>query len=634
MSKPIRILTRDSYLAMAQTLQVSSFLMERGIEPVVTAKKTHGDVKLDAPLYEIGNPKEKEGKAFFTKELEDGLLENDGDLAVHSLKDLPTQLPEGLNFAAAIMEEERGDTLVSVTPLPKTSDSPGAVKQWLQTKRLGTSSLRRIALLKEWLGEPEIVPVRGNLITRMEKLLRQDQMDVLVLATAGLKRLFAFQRYWSAERANWIKRLDETIVRKLDEETARLNEIQKNDLYFYSFDEEIFLPAVSQGVLGLECRSGEREFIRNAFAPKPEVEQRIELERGILSRLEAGCHVPFGLKAEKVTAPDAKNNQTENSINHYRVRFYHALGFDPDRPYDETPYRAVRNFPEDFQSPAFAETMRLVSQEALGKKFPVRFCGKNGKPVSEIFRKSGHEFVQMPLIQTKPLDLKNTGMQKEYLAGVVVSQTVCQYWPESAPEAERWVAVGEKTAACLQEKLGLQPDLPASPEEYNGEGAARLIIGTYGQMPDEEKRTKNILWLGAKNGQTAGVELLQDNGFQVDVTELYETQPVYHDVYFQNEQEKEDFLSEDAWWVFTSPSSAEAYFNQGLLRGNHLHAVIGETTAQVFYEKDLLPHFISSEASLQQMALGICGRFEVEQMTLTPWNDKGNDEGNDESGSL
>lgn len=646
--KQTRILTRDSFLAMAQTIAVSEFLIERSVEPIVTAKKTHGDIKLDAPLYEIGNPADKEGKAFFTKELEDGLLEKAGDLAVHSLKDLPTQLPDGLTFAAAIMEEERGDTIVATQPLPQ---GPAEQKALLQKSRLGTSSLRRIALLREWLGNPVINPVRGNIVTRMEKLLAGEEMDFLVLATAGLKRLFDFHRYWISRRDFWLDKLDASIIDKLDEETRRIDALQKGGLHFYRFDETIFLPAVSQGVLGLECREEDRQAVRQAFDPPPELEERIALERTVLSKLEAGCHVPFGLQAQKQAPNIESPGETPSKMGVYQMKFYFARNFDPDSQYTETPYRARRNIDADLSAAQTQQDLELITQEALGVKFPIRFCGKAhaaqggeanlkagpATKVRQIFEQGGFEFLHLPLIQTSPLE--NIGqelnnLKPQYDFCVVTSKSALEYLPDqpSLPQIATWVAVGKKTAQAVESRFGVSAISP-QPGSQTGEGAARLIVEAAAQ-------NKTVLWLGATEGRQEGIELLKKAGLQVDAVELYKTnscsieaaielnmqQGLLEDGAAEEANQNEiikEIIEESAWWLFTSPSSAASYFDQKLHRPNHMLAVIGETTAAEVYRQGRTPIMVSSEASLEVMAREVAAMENYENITLTKWSPAG-----------
>ncbi|MDD9897532.1 MAG: hydroxymethylbilane synthase [Candidatus Melainabacteria bacterium] len=242
--------SRDSKLALIQTYWVRDRLLETYPELEIEIKeiKTQGDKILDQALSKIG------GKALFTKELENELLAETIDLAVHSMKDLPTQLPAGLELAATSCREDVRDVVCF-------SDYSG-VKSLEQAKVIGTSSLRRIAQLKNKYPQIEFVDIRGNLQTRFKKLNDPaNKLDGIVLAAAGLHRLD----------------MQDQIGEYLDP-----NEI---------------LPAVGQGALGVEIKSTReelRDLIRQAINSR-EDELVLAGERAFLRKLEGGCQVPIGI---------------------------------------------------------------------------------------------------------------------------------------------------------------------------------------------------------------------------------------------------------------------------------------------------------------------------------------------------
>jgi hydroxymethylbilane synthase len=205
--------------------------------------KTKGDKILDSPLSKIG------GKGLFVKEIEDALLKNDVDLAVHSLKDVPAELQEGLKISVYPKREDPRDAFVS--------RHFKAVKDLPQGASVGTSSLRRSAQLLHMRPDLHIVPLRGNVDTRLRKLDSGD-LQAIVLATAGLKRLG----------------LSDRITTPLSPEAV--------------------LPAIGQGVLGLELRADD-EKTRNliSFLNDLETELAARAERAFLKELEGGCQVPL-----------------------------------------------------------------------------------------------------------------------------------------------------------------------------------------------------------------------------------------------------------------------------------------------------------------------------------------------------
>ncbi len=253
--KLIRLGTRKSNLAMVQTHWVQDALQQQfpDYEFEIVSMKTQGDKIQDVSLSKIGD------KGLFTKELELGLLNNDVDLAVHSLKDLPTQLPDNLMLGGITSRENPADALVlnekyqgyTIDTLPA-----GAV--------VGTSSLRRLAQLRHHFPHLEFKDVRGNLNTRLRKVDSGDY-DALVLAVAGLERL------------------------------------GMGDRVAQSIPGDYSMHAVGQGALGLECREGDNEILAIIQAIEdPETRDRTLAERAFLRELEGGCQVPIGVNSSIV----------------------------------------------------------------------------------------------------------------------------------------------------------------------------------------------------------------------------------------------------------------------------------------------------------------------------------------------
>lgn len=246
--KPIRIGTRGSALALAQAGWVRQKLEERyaGIKIETIIIKTSGDRFLDVPINAVG------GKGIFVKEIEEALLRKEIDLAVHSMKDLPTEIPAGLTLAAIPEREDPRDVLVTLNHRSLKDLPSGA--------RLGTGSLRRKAQLLHHRPELSIVPIRGNIDTRLKKLER-GEVSALVMAAAGLERLKCGQR------------ISEYL------------------------SPEICLSAVAQGALGLESREGAPLVAMIAFLHYPPTALQVLAERAFLRRLGGGCQLPVGARA-------------------------------------------------------------------------------------------------------------------------------------------------------------------------------------------------------------------------------------------------------------------------------------------------------------------------------------------------
>ncbi|MBD2497990.1 hydroxymethylbilane synthase [Nostoc sp. FACHB-280] len=254
-TRTIRIGSRKSQLALVQTYWVREQLQKSfpDINFEVHTMSTQGDKILDVALAKIGD------KGLFTKELELGMINKEIDFAVHSLKDLPTNLPEGLTLAAITERENPADALVvhekykdkQIDTLPE-----GAV--------IGTSSLRRLAQLRNRFPHFTFKDVRGNLNTRLAKL-DAGEYDALILAAAGLQRL------------------------------------GMGDRVHQVIPKEISLHAVGQGALGIECRADDQDLISLLKAIEhPQTRDRCLAERAFLRDLEGGCQVPIGVNTEIV----------------------------------------------------------------------------------------------------------------------------------------------------------------------------------------------------------------------------------------------------------------------------------------------------------------------------------------------
>ena len=599
----IRILTRDSFLAMAQTIQVSDYLMKKGVNVSIKALKTSGDIKLDAPLYQVakelpGDQKSNDGKAFFTKELEDGLLNNQGDLAVHSLKDLPTKLPEGLMFASAIMPVETTDTIVTLKKIP---EDPVDQADYLNSIIIGTSSLRRIAGLKRWLPDCRLVSIRGNLVTRFEKLLQNSTADALLLATAGIKRLYSFYKFWEKNHNDWKTLLDGATYDKVSSDYNRLVSIFKNELYFYELSPEIFPPAVSQGVLGTEIRSADYKNLSGLFDTDEILQKKIQLERKLLSGLEAGCHIPYGNHITSIMA---------NKVNYYKINIFYARNFNPELETNEKNsfayFGAERCVPDNYHD---TNIVTLIN-EIKGSQYPVNLCGLNNQSFVDFLISRGFTVNHLPLIKISSNPVAPQ-LNDEYDIGIVVSKNSVDYFPEKMPKIGKWISVGSKTAVYLKKQKNI--NIIETPLISDGMSSARLAMELTNGQPS------SVIWFGALNGNQNGIDLLKENKYRITVYEGYKTESVDCPPELTKDT---NFLEQTSWWVFTSPSSARSYFEQNLYRKQHLISVIGNTTAEIFFNEGITPYHIATKSDLMVMASEISGinnqsTWKTKQWSLT-----------------
>lgn len=249
MRTSLRIGTRASLLAVTQSTWVKNQIEQAHPGTTVELVKitTKGDRILDVPLAKVG------GKGLFVKEIEDALLAGEVDLAVHSMKDVPTELPQGLHIGIIPPRETAQDAFLSVKHASIQTLPVGAT--------VGTSSLRRKSQLAALRPDLRIVDLRGNIDTRLRKL-DEGVFDAIILAGAGLNRLGLAHRITMLLAA------------------------------------EQMLPAISQGALGIELRRGDTELLAGLqFLHHPATAHTVAAERAFLLRLEGGCQVPIGAHA-------------------------------------------------------------------------------------------------------------------------------------------------------------------------------------------------------------------------------------------------------------------------------------------------------------------------------------------------
>lgn len=241
----IRIATRKSPLALWQAEHVADRLKRAfpGLETELVTMTTKGDKLLDAPLAKVG------GKGLFVKELEQGMLEGRADIAVHSMKDVPVEFPDGLHLSVILQREDPTDAFVS--------NHYASLSELPEQPRIGTCSLRRQCQIKEKFPNAEILTLRGNVNTRLAKL-DAGEFDAIILASAGLIRLG----------------MQDRIAARLDPSES--------------------LPAIGQGAIGIECRSDDtviNELLSRLHDPETHI--CVSAERAMNARLKGGCQVPI-----------------------------------------------------------------------------------------------------------------------------------------------------------------------------------------------------------------------------------------------------------------------------------------------------------------------------------------------------
>ncbi len=276
----IRIGTRGSELALWQANHVAELVAALAGKDKTELKiiKTRGDVILNVSFEKM------EGKAFFTKEIEDALIRNEIDIAVHSMKDLPTEEADGLTVAAVLKREDPSDMML----IRQQCYNPDNFLNLYEKAIVGTSSIRRLSQIRNVMNSLVVMPLRGNVPTRIKKL-REGQYDAIILASAGINRL----------------------------------NLDISDFKYLIMPFSFFLPSPSQGALAVQIRKNENE-LKNMLMQlnDNETEISVKAERSFLKHFGGGCHIPLGAFAYvsegilhltgSITAVDGKKSVRDN----------------------------------------------------------------------------------------------------------------------------------------------------------------------------------------------------------------------------------------------------------------------------------------------------------------------------------
>lgn len=449
--------SRGSQLALWQARWVAAELARLGVETDLEIIKTTGDKITDVPLAQVGS------KGLFTKEIEEALLDGRIDLAVHSLKDLPTVLPPGLTVAAIPARETPRDAVVG----RKLRDLP-------QGARVGTSSLRRSAQLKKLRPDLVVESVRGNLDTRLRKL-DEGQFDAIMLAGAGLRRL------------GWADRIAELLP------------------------PEVMCPAVGQGALAIETRADGGDAYRICHQlDDAATRAAVTAERAVLAALGGGCQVPIGAYA----AVDGETMALRSVV------------IDPGGGtliLDETSGPVAE---AEAMGTAAAQRLLAGGAQAIlaqvyganqplhGRKVVVTRAPSQAGALSARLRAAGADVIELPVIDFVPLEFAAPDYASYDWAIFTSVNGVEFFFAKVTPVAGPKVcAIGSATAEALRAH-GLEPDVV--PDEYVAESVVAALSG-------EGLSGRRVLLPRASAGRDVIPEELTRLGAQVDVLAVYRT---------------------------------------------------------------------------------------------------------------
>ncbi len=453
----LRIGSRGSQLALWQARRIAERLAALGVETEIEIIRTTGDKITDVGLARLGS------KGLFTKEIEEALLEGRIDLAVHSLKDLPVELPAGLALAAVPERDSPLDAVVG----KRLDELP-------QGACVGTSSLRRAAQLRRLRPDLQIEDIRGNLDTRLRKL-DEGRYDAILLASAGLRRL------------GWAARIAELL------------------------EPERMCPAVGQGALAVETRSApDRAFAVCAQLDDKAARAAVEAERALLGALGGGCQVPLGAYAElregrlvlRAVVADPASADVFACVEDGPAGEPEALG-----------WRAA----EKLLAAGARRIIAAVNPHALpllGQTIVVTRAQKQAGALSRRLRALGAEVIELPLIEFQPLAFEPPEWMSYDWAIFTSANGVEFFFERVEPRpGPKLCAIGPATASALRAR-GLEPDV--IPPEF----VAESVVETLRQAGISGSRA---LLARAEEARDVIPAELARMGARVDVLAVYRT---------------------------------------------------------------------------------------------------------------
>ncbi len=533
--------SRGSDLALAQSRYIAARMAALPAKPEIDIRiiQTSGDRILDVPLSEVTRVSGVEAKGVFTKEIEDALLANEIDFAVHSYKDLPSVLPAGLMIGAIPQRVDARDALI----FPESKLARDTAPYVAPGSIVATSSVRRTALVRRLWPDLRIADLRGNVPTRLRKLFAPGGPDAILLAEAGVMRLKAAGFF------------DQSA-----EDRALLDSLELRSL-----PPELFPSAPAQGALAIECRAGdERVLALLRQIHDAEAAICVDAERRILAALDGGCFLPLGAAVR----PDVE-------------RGYALSAFLGPEAVDNRRNRA-RHFERSARTPeALAERCILEIKRDL----PLVLSGRRDRVAELLAANPGRALVALPLLETHATYRESPQLYAQVTEWLSAADdaSLCAAFSSPgvdsfadlldelklSPPDRPWAATGERTADTIRRRFPGARIVALSPDN-TGAGLAATLLDS-GQPPTR------ILGLSAERGRDEFYERMTQAGVAVLRLALYRTEVL------KPTRESLAALPEQCIVALGSPRAAETYFaalaDASLPDGDgRLYCAIGPTT--------------------------------------------------------
>lgn len=576
----ITLASRDSLLALAQTVDAAMRFKAAGFTPRIVSLKTAGDVKLAEPLYAVAQKvTEKEGRAFFTRELDDALLGGAADAAIHSLKDLPAEAVPGISPPVFFSEVSGADLLLLREDF--------AINKGGENLVIGTSSLRRIHQLGHVFPAATVVTLRGNIVTRLMKLCTGERgMNAILIAAAGIERLGSFSALPAGDYKSFVSA---EIFEKIQVEIRRFSEFMASGIQQLPLDEKNFPTAPGQGVLAFQVSDRAVKALnldaKNLFPENARIAPRVSLERQMMTELQTGCHAPLGISAAVTRHP---------GIYAIHTCFSRKSTLNP---------------------PAFSEPVFLsryatgsvagIAQE-IRRPFATAFWWGGG--LKKLPSSPGINIHPIDAIRQTLFDDRTANVAAENTAAVFVSSPAVFFWLKKNPAyaARKLWAAGRETAAELKAVF------PNADVEFIG-GSRRGFAPAHTAM--RAQAAGNLLWLGSQSGEARARKIAAHDP-RTEFLAVYDNIPLpVNEIIRHFPLLADPLLVPKSIHLITSASAAAAFFE--LAKGewhNELKAsCFGESAAEFLIQHGFTPYHLSEAETFAEYLREIAGDVALMQ---------------------